>query len=175
MTDTQTEQVQLVWINDREFVALRKGTSRRPRRPPWPALTEADRVKVFELQGGVCSEHGCENQLAPERAMRTSVSGRSPERSRTHLQTLHGGLPQGLLGLTRAALSTGGQLPGSACADILTRWRLDDNRGRRTQTLTISGRRREGKRLVAPNVVPGSELPGLAVDCETREPFEEAF
>ncbi len=43
------------------------------------------------------------------------------------------------------------------------------------QTLRISERRDEGKRLVAPNVVPGSELPGLAVDCETREPFEEAF
>ena len=43
------------------------------------------------------------------------------------------------------------------------------------QTLRISGRRDEGKRLVAPNVVPGSELPGLAVDCETREASEEAF
>jgi hypothetical protein len=67
MTDTQTEQVQTVWINGREFVALRKGNvPPPPGGHPWPALTEADRVRVFELQDGICSEHGCENQLAAE-------------------------------------------------------------------------------------------------------------
>jgi len=74
MTDTQTEQVQTVWINGREFVALRKGNvPRSPGDRPWPALTEADRVRVYELQSGICSEHGCENRLAPEPGDENSV------------------------------------------------------------------------------------------------------